>query len=59
MIINDKTYTLKLENNKIVDEFINLLQQEFNMSELNGNEKYVYMDNSLITNSSNPKHMLM
>ena len=57
VIINDKTYILKLENNKTVEEFINLLPKEFNMNELNGNEKYVYMDNSLSTNSYNPKHI--
>lgn len=57
VIINDKTYILKLENNKTVEEFLNLLPQTFNMSELNGNEKYVYMDNSLTTNSYNPKHI--
>ena len=57
IIINDKEYTLKLESNKTVEEFINLLPKEFNMNELNGNEKYVYMDNSLATNSFNPKHI--
>lgn len=57
VIINDKTYILKLENNKTVDEFIDLLPQELMMSELNGNEKYVYMDNFLTTNSYNPKHI--
>ena len=34
-----------------------MLPVEFNMSELNGNEKYVYMPSSLPTNSSNPKHI--
>jgi len=57
VIINDKTYIMKLENNQTVDEFIELLPQEFTMSELNGNEKYVYIDKTLITNSSNPKHI--
>ncbi len=57
VIINDKTYTLKLENNSTVEGFINLLPQEFTMSELNGNEKYVYIDNSLTTNSYYPKHI--
>ena len=57
VLVNDKTYTLKLENNKTVEEFINLLPQEFTMSELNGNEKYVYMDNSLTTNSYKPKNI--
>lgn len=57
VIINDKTYTLKLENNKTVDEFINLLPQEYNMKELNGNEKYVYLDSNLPTNSSIPSQI--
>ena len=55
--IEDKTYTLKLENNNTAEEFANLLPQEFTMSELNGNEKYFYMDKSLNTNSYNPKHI--
>ena len=55
--INDKTYTLKLENNNTVEEFVDLLPQEFTMNELNGNEKYVYMNNSLTTNQYNPKHI--
>ena len=55
--IDDKTYNLNLENNNTVEEFINLLPQEYNMNDLNGNEKYVYMDNTLSTNSYNPKHI--
>ena len=57
VIINDKIYTLLLDNNNTAKEFINLLPQEFNMNELNGNEKYVYMDNSLSTNSYKPKQI--
>ena len=57
VIIIDNTYTLKLVNNKTVEEFINLLPQTLNMSELNDNEKYVYLDNSLTSNSYNPKHI--
>ena len=55
--INDKNYTLKLENNNTVEEFINLLPQDFTMNELNGNEKYVYIDNYLSTNEYSPKHI--
>ena len=55
--INDKTYNLNIENNNTVEEFINLLPQEYNMNDLNGNEKYVNMDNTLPTNSYNPKHI--
>jgi len=57
VIINEKTYTLKLDNSKTSEEFVNLLPLEFNMSELNGNEKYIYMNNSLTTNAYNPKHI--
>jgi len=57
VIINKKTYDLKLENNKTVEEFLDLLPQEFNMTELNGNEKYVYMKDSLSIDPYNPKHI--
>ncbi|MBQ9011826.1 MAG: hypothetical protein IJ093_04175 [Bacilli bacterium] len=57
VVINDRTYTLKLENNNTAKEFISLLPQKYNMSDLNDNEKYVYLNNSLTTNSSNPKHI--
>ena len=55
--INDKIYNINLENNNTVEEFINLLPQEYNMNDLNNNEKYVYIDKSLSTNSYNPKHI--
>ena len=57
VIINDKTYMLKLENNKTAYEFLELLPQEFMMNELNGNEKYFYMNDSLTTDSYYPKHI--
>ncbi len=55
--INNKEYNLILEDSETVRKFIELLPKEFNMSELNGNEKYVYMEDSLPTNSSNPGHI--
>lgn len=55
--IDNKTYTLELEDNETARSFIDLLPQEYSMSELNGNEKYIYLDSSLPTNSSNPKHI--
>lgn len=55
--INNKVYNVALEDNETAQALVNLLPQEFNMSELNGNEKYYYMDTSLPTNSSNPKHI--
>ncbi len=55
VIINNKTYTATLEDNKTTREFIDMLPLEINMQELNGNEKYYYLDNKLSTNSYNPK----
>ena len=57
IIINNKEYKINLENNNTVKEFINLLPLELNMNELNGNEKYAYLDNNLTTNSYNIKHI--
>lgn len=55
--INNEEYIIELENNKTVEEFINKLPQELRMDELNGNEKYVYLDFSLTSNPVNPKHI--
>ena len=55
--INDKKYNATIENNETAQNLISRLPQEFNMKELNGNEKYVYMDDSLPTNSIKPKHI--
>lgn len=57
VIINGKKYNAKIEDNETAQTFISRLPQEFNMKELNGNEKYIYMDNSLPTNPSNLKHI--
>lgn len=55
--INGKKYNATLENNETVKAFVKMLPQEFDMNELNGNEKYIYMNNSLPTNHFNPKHI--
>ena len=57
IIINEKEYNAIFENNDTTKAFINKLPQEFNMQDLNENEKYVYMQYSLPTNSNNPKHI--
>ncbi len=57
VLIDGKKYNARIEDNKTAQTFVSSLPQEFNMKELNGNEKYIYMDNSLPTNSSNPKHI--
>ena len=57
VIIDGKTYKLNLESNTTVDEFIRLLPKEYTMNELNGNEKYVYINESLSTNKYKPKRI--
>ena len=57
VIIDGKIYNTTLEKNETAQSFANMLPQEYNMSELNGNEKYIYLDNALPTNSYNPKHI--
>ena len=55
VVINDKEYVVNLENNETVKSFLKILPKEVLMNELNGNEKYVYLDSTLPTNSSNIK----
>lgn len=57
VIIDGKIYNTTLEKNETAQSFANMLPQEYNMSELNGNEKYIYLDNALPTNSYKPKHI--
>ena len=57
VIINKKEYIINLEDNETVKSFISSLPQELEMSELNGNEKYIYLDKSLPTNSENIKRI--
>ena len=55
--INKKEYSMILEDNETAKSFVKMLPTKFNMSELNGNEKYVDLDSSLPTNAYNPKHI--
>lgn len=55
--INGNNYNAILEDNETAHAFVKLLPQEFSMKELNKNEKYIYIADSLPTNSSNPKHI--
>ena len=57
VIIDGRNYNAILEENETAQNFANMLPQEFNMNELNGNEKYIYIDKSLPTKSYNPKHI--
>ncbi len=53
LIINNNEYTLQLEDNQTAKEFINILPIEIIMEELNGNEKYYYLDKKLPVSSYN------
>lgn len=57
VIINNISYDAVLESNSTAQEFMNMLPQELNMSELNGNEKYCYLTNNLTSNSYNPERI--
>ena len=57
VLIEKKGYTINLEDNETTKEFVNMLPLELNMNELNGNEKYIYLDTTLPTNSTNPKRI--
>ena len=50
--INNNEYEVILEDNDTVKDLIKLLPLNINMSELNGNEKYYYLDNSIKSNPS-------
>lgn len=57
ILIDDNEYIVNLENNETARKFVDMLPQELDMSELNGNEKYVYLDVTLPTNAYNPKRI--
>lgn len=57
VIINEKEYTLNLDNNETSKSFLNILPKEFKMNELNGNEKYYYFDKALPSNPSKVKYI--
>ena len=52
--INNKAYEIELENNETVSTLTSLLPLSLTMDELNGNEKYVYVNQSFPTNAKNP-----
>lgn len=52
--IEDKEYNANLESNETVKDLLNKLPIELSMKELNGNEKYSYLDYSFKTNEYSP-----
>lgn len=55
--INNVEYKIDFENNDTVNELLNNIPLTLSMSELNGNEYYVYLDFKLKTNSENVKNI--
>lgn len=53
--INSQIFTATLSDNETAKAFVKMLPMTINMTELNGNEKYYDLPNSLPTNSSNPQ----
>ena len=45
--INNEEYVINVENETLMEELFNSLPQTFNMTELNGNEKYYYLNSNM------------
>ena len=54
LLIDNKKYSITLEDNETVDALINNIPLGLSMSNLNGNEFYSYLEFTLPTNSYNP-----
>ena len=57
LLINDNKYKVEIEDNSTTKELIKHLPLELDSKELNGNEKYNYLDFSLPTNSYHPEEI--
>jgi len=55
VFIDEREYKLNLYGNETVNSLVKLFPLEVTMKTLNENEVYVYLDEKLPTNSSNPK----
>lgn len=54
LTVGSQSFTALLEDNETTRAFSELLPLTLDMSELNGNEKYYYMDSSLPASAENP-----
>ncbi len=50
LVLQNESYEVTLEKNETVSKFLTLLPLSIQMQELNGNEKYVYLDTALPNN---------
>lgn len=55
--INNEELEMELNDNSTASALVKLLPLELSMSDLNNNEKYAYLDESLPTNTYSPKHI--
>ena len=54
VVVNGQEYSATLADTEAAREFAELLPLNLQMEELNGNEKYAYLDNPLSADSYNP-----
>lgn len=52
LTVNNKTFSATLENNETTRELTQMFPMTIQMSDLNSNEKYNYLDTNLTTNAS-------
>ena len=45
--INNEEYVINVENETLMEELFNSLPEKFTMTELNGNEKYYYLNSNM------------
>ena len=57
LIVNNKTFTATLNNNETVRELLEMFPMTLNMSDLNSNEKYNYLNTTLPTNTYRPNRI--
>ncbi len=57
VFINNNKYNVKFEENETAEYLLDMLPQNFNMSDLHGNEKYVYLEDVFPTDSYNPNYI--
>ena len=57
IVIENETFSATLYDNAAASALADMLPLTLNMSELNGNEKYYYLDTDLPTNASIPSEI--
>ena len=55
--IDGKDYIMNIEKNETTKHLINILPKTFKMSDLNDNEKYIYLDESLPKDEILPRYI--